>query len=73
MGAFLLLIVVLVYMVFWFVQFISLMSCKDNFFPGKYDKLCWVLLFIFLAFIAPIAFITWINDKPNKTKKIVSK
>jgi ABC-type bacteriocin/lantibiotic exporter with double-glycine peptidase domain len=45
--------------VFWVYQFIQLMLLSDTDFPGKYDKILWVVAFIFAFCVAPFAFLSW--------------
>ncbi len=44
---------------FWCYQFALLMMMEDDLFPGVYDKLIWGMAFVFLAPLAPIAFVFW--------------
>jgi hypothetical protein len=46
--------------VFWVVQFIDLMLMPDEDFPGRFDKVLWVAVFLVLFFlVAPLAFGLW--------------
>lgn len=45
--------------IIWIYQFVQLMLFSDSDFPGKYDKVLWVVAF-FVAFpVAPLAFYSW--------------
>lgn len=35
------------------------MLLSDDDLPGQYDKLMWVVAFVLLFFVTPIAFILW--------------
>jgi hypothetical protein len=55
LGIFFLLITV-----FWIAQFIDLMAMPDDDFPGRFDKILWVVAFLVLfVVVAPIAFGLW--------------
>ncbi len=69
--SFLSLIVFLALAYFWCRQFIDLMLMPDSDFPGKYDKILWVLAFCALFFLTPFAFVFWkqsylVTRKPRK-------
>jgi hypothetical protein len=50
---------VLVLAVIWWYQFVQLMLLADADFPGKYDKILWVAAFVWIAPLAPLAFLLW--------------
>jgi len=54
-----LIVVSLVLIVFWVYQFVLLMLLSDDDFPGRYDKILWVAVFVLLSVIAPFAFLWW--------------
>lgn len=45
--------------VLWIVQFVQLMLLSDSDFPGKYDKILWVVAFCVAIPVAPFAFLWW--------------
>jgi hypothetical protein len=46
--------------VLWVATFMDLMVMPDEDFPGRYDKVLWVLAFLVQpVFIGPIAFALW--------------
>lgn len=47
------------WLLFWIVQFVDLMSLGDVHFMGRYDKLIWGAVFVFLFPLAPFAFWLW--------------
>jgi hypothetical protein len=52
-------LLVIVYLLFWGQQFIQLLLLGDSDLPGKYDKLCWTLIFILALPVSPILFVYW--------------
>jgi hypothetical protein len=50
-----------VWVVFWVWQFVQLMMLEDRLFPGRFDKLVWGMVFVFLCPVAPVAFLVWKN------------
>ena len=64
----LIIIVALAMLIFWCCQFVLLMLMEDGLFPGAYDKLIWGIAFIFIAPLAPIAFVFW-----RKTTLLIKK
>lgn len=51
--------VALIFAIIWCYQFIQLMLLEDTLFPGRRDKILWVVAFIFMFFVAPVAFLFW--------------
>jgi len=49
----------LLLVVFWVRQVLSLMSMKDEDFPGRYDKPIWAALMIFTLFVGAVLFWWW--------------
>jgi len=45
--------------VFWARQVLSLMSMKDEDFPGRYDKPIWAALMILTLFVGAVLFWWW--------------
>ena len=43
----------------WIYQFIQLMLLSDADFPGKHDKVLWVVAFVLAFPVAPFAFLWW--------------
>jgi hypothetical protein len=43
----------------WVYQFIQLMLLSDSDFPGRHDKILWVVAFVVAFPIAPFAFLWW--------------
>jgi hypothetical protein len=43
----------------WGFQFVQLMLLEDADFPGRHDKILWVVTFLVLFFIAPFLFMAW--------------
>ena len=52
-------LIVCLYIIFWFFQFVQLMLLSDADFPGRYDKCLWTAAFILAFVIAPVAFFGW--------------
>jgi hypothetical protein len=52
-------VVFLCLFVFWCYQFAGLMLLSDSDFPGKYDKIIWVVVFLLVFPAAPFAFVLW--------------
>ena len=53
----------------WVVEFVNLMGLSDDAFPGRFDKLVWIALMIFLPPVGVAAFWTfrrahWPAEKP---------
>lgn len=61
--------VVLLLMVFWLVQFIHLMRMPDAAFPGRHDKVLWVVTFLLAGFVAPIAF--WLSGISRRVHPVM--
>jgi hypothetical protein len=59
MGPSLLLILMLVLLVFWVIQFTELMGMSDGEFPGKHDKILWFVAFLSLNFVGAAVFVAW--------------
>ncbi|MBX2850411.1 MAG: PLDc N-terminal domain-containing protein [Phycisphaeraceae bacterium] len=49
----------LLLLVFWITQFISMMNMDDSDFNGRYDKLIWASVLIFLNIFGAIVFWIW--------------
>jgi hypothetical protein len=45
--------------IIWLYQFIQLMLLADSDFPGKCDKILWVVAFVCVPLLAPFAFMYW--------------
>lgn len=45
----------------WAFQFVQMMLLEDTDFPGRYDKILWLVTFITFFFIAPFLFMAWKN------------
>jgi hypothetical protein len=54
-----LIVVIALLVVFWVVQFAQLMTLSDDYFPGKYDKILWVVAFVLMNVLAAFAFLWW--------------
>lgn len=52
-------VVAVLWGVFWLVQFCHLMTFSPRRFPAPYDKIIWVVVFLLLAPVAPLAFWVW--------------
>ena len=48
---------------FWIIQFTFLMMIEDDIFPSKYDKILWVIAFVFAFPVAPFAFLLFKRTK----------
>ena len=46
-------------LVFWLYQVVSLMDMPDEAFPGRYDKIIWVVLLVLVPVLGAIAFAMW--------------
>jgi hypothetical protein len=44
---------------FWIYTFVQVMLLSDEDFPGRYDKVLWVIAFLLMAALAPFAFVFW--------------
>jgi hypothetical protein len=56
---------------FWIAQFIDLMMMPDDDFPGRFDKVLWVVVFLVLfVLVAPVAFGLW---KEKNRRRLRSK
>lgn len=55
----LLTIICIVIAIVWVVQFGQLMSLDDKSFPGPYDKIIWVAVFVLAVPLAPFGFLAW--------------
>ncbi len=51
--------VVVVFSCFWAFQFMQLMSLSDEDFPGRHDKILWVIGMVFGNFAGALAFFLW--------------
>jgi hypothetical protein len=45
--------------VLWIIAFAQLMGMSDAEFPGRYDKVLWVVAFALTFLLAPVAFWVW--------------
>lgn len=52
-------IAVVIFLVLWGFYFTQLMCLEDEDFPGRFDKVLWVLVFTFLFLPAPFLFLAW--------------
>ena len=52
-------VVSIILVLLWAFQFVQLMLLEDTDFPGRYDKILWVVVFIVLFFLAPLLFMAW--------------
>ncbi len=52
-------VLLIAFLIFWGHEFVELMLLSDSDFPGKYDKILWVLAFLVMFFVAPFAFVFW--------------
>ena len=59
MGVLILASLLLLYFFFWMWQFVQLMLLSDDDFPGKNDKILWVVTFIVFFMFAPSVFQWW--------------
>ncbi len=53
------LLLVILFLLFWGQQFIQLLLLGDSDLPGRYDKLCWTLIFIVALPVSPFLFVYW--------------
>jgi hypothetical protein len=53
------LVIVLILVIVWVIQFSQLMTLGDEVFPGRYDKALWVAAFLLIFPLAPFAFLWW--------------
>ena len=44
---------------FWAFQLTQLMMLSDQDFPGRFDKILWVILFLLVSPLAPFLFLYW--------------
>ena len=59
MGMIILILLLLLYFFFWMWQFVQLMLLSDDAFPGRNDKVLWVVTFIVFFLFAPTVFCWW--------------
>ena len=52
-------VLLVVAVVFWLSQFVSLMNMRDEDFPGRYDKPIWAMTLILANILGAIAFWIW--------------
>ncbi len=50
-------------MAFWIPQLVDLMGRRDDDFPGRFDKLVWVAIIVFIPLVGAIAYS--ISRKPR--------
>ena len=49
----------IVYVYLWITQLVQLMVFRDNDFPGRNDKILWVIIYIVFVPLAPFIFMWW--------------
>ncbi len=49
----------LAYIYLWITQLVQLMVFRDNDFPGRNDKILWVIIYIVFVPVAPFIFMWW--------------
>ena len=52
-------IVVVIFLAFWIVQFAQLMALEDRCFPGRHDKVLWVVALVAANVAGAAAFWLW--------------
>jgi hypothetical protein len=52
-------VVALAFLALWLVQFVYLMRMPDAAFPGRYDKVLWVVTFLVAGLFAPL--VVWLS------------
>lgn len=52
-------ILIFVVALMWTYQFVQLMMLNDAVFPATHDKLLWVVAFVVVIPLAPLAFLYW--------------
>lgn len=57
--AVLLTLVSLLVLLFWLLQFVRMMRMPDAAFPGRHDKILWLVTFLVIGVVAPFAF--WLS------------
>lgn len=57
--ALLLTVLILGYLYLWITQFVQLMVFSDSDFPGRNDKILWVIIYIVFSPLAPFLFMWW--------------
>jgi hypothetical protein len=62
-------VVLLPLIIFWLFQFVGLMSLPDNRFPGRFDKVLWVSVFVLIAPLAPMAFYVWNGQRVEESAR----
>ena len=59
MSVYIPIIVGIILTLLWAFQLVQLMLLEDSDFPGRHDKILWVVIFIVLFFLAPLLFMAW--------------
>jgi ABC-type branched-subunit amino acid transport system permease subunit len=62
------LIFVIILIKVWFRSLTTIMITKDDQFPGKYDKILWIILFLLVPIFAPFIYISSVERNNNKIK-----
>ena len=52
--------------IFWFRSLTSVMSTTDTQLPSRFDKVLWVILFLFVPIIAPFLYTASVEKYNNK-------
>ena len=71
----LIIVLALIVEAFWVVQFIDLMSRKDDEFPGRFDKPAWVFALVITNVVGAIVFFAcakWMNSPFTKNFRSIS-
>jgi len=64
-------VLLLINAAFWIWQFLDLMMMPDDDFPGRFDKVLWVVVFVTLfVLVAPFAFGLWKEKNRARLRKL---
>ena len=54
----------------WIYSFVGLMSLSEAAFPGRHDKVLWLIVFVCFFFLAPVAFFFWNSERIARDRTI---
>lgn len=69
-GALFTLLVLVALVTLWIVQFVALMSLTDDRFSGQYVRFGWIVAFLVLWGLAPIAFLLWNRTRAGHSSSV---
>jgi len=69
-GAWFTLFVLIALLALWIAQFVALMSLTDDRFSGQYVRFGWIVAFLVLWGLAPIAFLLWNHGRAGRSSSV---